>query len=159
MLKNLPDIMYFGSPRQVNELSGRVFLTPHMGIASLFTIDLGNLRKFTMDYSYNVGYLQWHYPDSKLQKLLDMVNMTHNIRELQDNVYSGESSGFIHAVNMTRYKDRITLFVTNDSNREVIYNGIESLDIISVTPHRLHWDFSFDEAEVEKHGPATRILY
>lgn len=159
MLKNLPDIMYFGSPKQMNELSGRVFLTPHMGIASLFTIDIGNLRKLTMDYSYNVGYLQWHYPDSKLQKLLDMVNMTHNIRELQDNVYSGESSGFIHAVNMTRYKDRITLFVTNDSNREVIYNGIESLDIISVTPHRLHWDFRFDEGEVEKHGPATRILY
>ncbi len=55
MLKNLPDIMYFGSPKQVNELSGRVFLTPHMRIASLFTIDLGNLRRLTMDYSYNVG--------------------------------------------------------------------------------------------------------
>ncbi len=84
--------------------------------------------------------------------------MTHNIRELHDNVYSGESSGFIHAVNITRYKDRITLFVTNDSNREVIYNGIGSLDIISVTPHRLHWDFRFDEGEVEKHGPAEDFI-
>ena len=35
---DLPDIMYFGSSKQITELKIRVFLTPHKGLASLFII-------------------------------------------------------------------------------------------------------------------------
>jgi len=34
--ENLPDIMYFGASKQIRELKGKIFLIPHIGIASCF---------------------------------------------------------------------------------------------------------------------------
>lgn len=41
--QKLPNIMYFGASKQFHELNGRVFLTPYIGIASLFIINIPDL--------------------------------------------------------------------------------------------------------------------
>jgi len=153
---NLPDVMYFGAPKQVDELKNRVFLTPHMGIASLFIIDKNDILRFTERYSFNIGYRQWGFANEKLKVPLRTVNMLHNIADLEDKVYTGRSSGYIYEVDISNVKDRLSLFVTNDPDREVIYNGEEPLAIVRGISHSLRWDFSFDPEEVIKHGAAQR---
>ena len=150
----LPDIMYFGSSKQFNELKNRVFLTPHIGIASLFII--GD-ELFPEGYAINcnIGYRQWSWSNDLLTEPLQTVNVTHNISAFENETFKGQSSGYIHVVNISNVKDRLSLFVTNDPNREVIYNGEEPLTIIKCIPHSLKWDFSFCQENLKEHGVGT----
>jgi len=155
-LDDLPDTMYFGAPRWVGELKNRVFLTPYMGIASLFIIDKNDLLAFAGNCSFNLGYRQWYCPNDQLKEPLKVVNMIHNIKELENEVFTGRSCGYIYEVDIHNVKDKLSQFVTNDPGREVIYTGEEPLPIVKCTPHSLRWDFRFDPEEAGKHGPALK---
>ena len=110
----LPDTMYFGSSKQMKELKGKVFLTPHIGIASLFVIDTDDLFPTGYSISCNLGYRQWAFSDDLLTKPLKMVNVTHNIVDFGARVFEGESSGYIHTIDISDAKDQLSLFTTND---------------------------------------------
>ena len=81
-----------------------------------------------------------------------MVNVLHNMVEFQHRTFEGESSGYVHMVDISAVKDQLSLFDTDDPDREVIYHGETPLSIIWCIPHTLQWDFSFDQDEVVKHG-------
>lgn len=49
----------------------------------------------------------------------------------------------------------MSLFVTNDPDREVIYMGEKPLNIISCISHTIEWTLNFSQAEVEKNGVGT----
>ncbi len=149
---DLPDIMYFGSSKPINELKGRVFLTPHIGIASLFIIDIGDLFPKGYRTRCNLSYRQWNMPNDMLTEPLNMVNIVHNIVFYENKIFKGQSSGYIHAIDITNVKDKLTLFTTNDPDREVVYSGEEPLTIISITPHTLLWELAFHASEARKHG-------
>ena len=156
----LPNVMYFGASKAMTELKDQVFLTPHIGIASLFIIDTDDLfAKFPKGYRYhcNIAYRQWNYPDDRLAAPLQMVNAFHNIAELANEYYEGQSSGTIHVVDISGVKDRLLLFTTNDPNREVVYHGDSPLAVIRHLPHTVRWDFCFSGDDVQKHGPGTAI--
>jgi len=153
---DLPDIMYFGAPQRIKELKNRVFLTPHIGIASLFIIDKNKVQQFTNEYNFNIGYRQWTFSNDQLKAPLNEVNMLHNIPKFENKVFAGEASGYIYEVDIRDVKNKLSLFVTNDPNREVIYNGQESFPIVRCIPHNLWWDFKFDLEEVKKHGVAEK---
>ncbi|MCL2169455.1 MAG: hypothetical protein FWB74_05450 [Defluviitaleaceae bacterium] len=153
--ERLPDIMYFGASKQMSELKGEVFLSPHIGIASCFVIDVDDLfGQFPKGYDYkcNISYRQWDYPNELLQEPLETINASHNIVELKSGVFEGESSGYIHVVDISSVKDKLSLFTTNNQDREVIYRGDEPLVIIKRVPCTVKWDFGFSEADVEIHG-------
>jgi hypothetical protein len=99
--------MYFGSSQKLEELKNKVFLTPHMGIASIFIIDTGDM--FPKDYACkcNIEYRQ------------------------------------------------LSLFDTNDPDREVIYSGDEPLTIIRHIPHTIEWDLAFSQDDVKRYGIGT----
>ena len=152
---SLPNTMYFGAAKQMNELKGNVFLTPHIGIASLFIIDTDDLfaqlpRGY--DYKCNISYRQWFNSNDFLTEPLKVVNAFHNIVELEDEIYEGYSCGYIHEVDISDVKDKLSLFVTNDPDREVIYNGEEPLVIKKCIPHTVMWDFSFSKEDIDRHG-------
>ena len=151
-----PNIMYFGSSKELNELKHRVFLTPHIGIASLFIVDRSDLPIQCREYSFNIGYRQWNYPNEKLQRPLHRINMIHNIKDLSDQVFTGQSKGFIYTIDTANIKQKLSLYATNDPDREVIYTGEKSLKIIDRIPHALSWDFAFEMEQIKKHGLATR---
>lgn len=157
MLSIKSTTMYFGSPNEIKELKKRVFLTPHMGIASLFIINKEELPMESKGYNFNIGYRQWMFPNEKLQKPLSNVNMIHNIRELSDRVLTGQSKGYIYTIDVNDIKEKLSLFVTNDPDREVIYNGEKTLKIIDCITHTLNWDFVFDQEEENKHGLAVKV--
>jgi len=135
--KKIPDIMYFGSDKRVSDLRGRVFLSPHIGIASMFIIPKGSIKSLK-GYSYNKEYEEWNYPNSKLQQPLSSVNIRHNVPNIKKEE-TGESSGYIYKINVSKVKDKLRPFVTNNMDREVIYEASEPLEIIEVIPHRLKW--------------------
>jgi len=149
----LPDIMYFGATKQILELKSRVFLTPHMGIASLFTID--GLFPNGYRINCNIGYRQWNYSNDLLTEPLKTVNVLHNITALKNETFEGQSSGYIHVIDISKVKDKLSLFVTNDPDREVIYNGDTPLNIVKIISHTVKWDFNFSQDEVEKYGVGT----
>jgi len=155
--KTLPDTMYFGASKQMSELKGKVFLTPYIGIASLFVIDKNDLfAQFPKGYrrSCNISYRQWNYSNDLLSMPLKMVNATHNITEHKNETFEGQSSGYIHVIDITGVKDKLSLFTTNDQDREVIYNGDEPLVIMERIPITVQWDFKFSEADVKIYGAA-----
>ena len=151
----LPDIMYFGASKQMSILKGRVFLTPYMGIASLFIIDKNDLfRSFPKGYKTrcNISYRQWGYSNDLLLKPLEIVNAYHNIVVFENESSKGVSCGYIHVVNINNVKDKLSLFDTNNPDREVIYSGEEPLTIINCIPHTVKWDFCFSQEDVKRHG-------
>jgi len=151
----LPDIMYFGSPQLISVLNGRVFLTSHIGIASLFIIDKQDLfpRRYSVDC--NMSYRQWSCPNNLLSEPLKTANLLHNIVTFENTIFEGQSSGYIHFVDISNVKGRLSLFVTNDPDREVIYNGGEPLTIIKAIRHTIQWDVRFSPEEVRKYGVGT----
>jgi len=153
--QNLPDIMYFGASKQINELKGRVFLTPYIGIASLFIINTSDLFPKGYRIKCNIGYRQWTYPNDQLLEPLQKVNATHNIIDLKSEVFTGTSSGYIHVIDVSNVKDKLSLFDTNDPDREVVYYGEQPLTIIKYISHTVQWDFSFSQTNAEKYGIGT----
>lgn len=150
--QELPNIMYFGASKQFLELKGRVFLAPHLGIASFFIINTPDLLPQGYKTSCNIGYKQWSYSNDLLLEPLQKVNVTHNIVDFKNKTFTGTSSGYIHVIDISEVKDKLSLFVTNNPDREVIYNGEQPLTIIKCIPHTVQWDFSFSQTDVEKHG-------
>lgn len=160
-MEDIPNIMYFSSPTKVTELKGRVFLTPYIGISSIFTIDRFNVLK---DYARkmlvskqvflnaNIGYDEWGLPNSKLLKPLSLVHMTHNIKDLPG-VAKGTSTGYIYTVDISDIdKDQLSMFVTMDPDREIIYKGNKPLKIIHVQEHTANWELRFDPENMARHG-------
>lgn len=149
----LPNIMYFSSSHKIDELKGRVFLSPLIGISSMFIVDKKDIKSI-MNSSCNVGYLEWDYPDNKLKEPLKFVHITHTLKE-RTNIEKGESSGYIYKIDISEVKNKMSLFVTKDPKREIIYNGEEPLNIIEVIPWKLKWTCQYDQKNVDEHGYGT----
>lgn len=150
----LPDKVYHGSPNRIFEIKEGSFLTPHIGIASIFIVDKKDLSHYTRSIpSYNIGYEQWDWNDEQLQSPLEYLNITHNIQKL-DKTYYGKSSGFIYEIDISKVKDKFKTFVTNDENREIIYTGKEPLKISKAIKHSIKWDFKFSQKDADVFGIA-----
>lgn len=153
--EDLPDILYFASPTRIEKLHGRIFLTPHLGIAALFVISTSDMKSIR-GYGCNIGYKEWQCSDDDLQAPLNYVHVTHNIKEVAGVEY-GAATGYIYSVDATRIKDGLSTFVTNDPNREVIYDEAENLEVIREMKHSLQWELTFDQANADMHGYATNF--
>ncbi len=154
-INNIPDTLYFASSKKISELKDQVFLTPHIGIASLFIIDTNDLFPKGYEINCNLGYRQWDYPNNLLSEPLKHINVLHNIVSFKNKVFKGYSSGYIYEIDVNQVKENLSLFISNNSDREVIYNGDNALNIIQCIPHTVQWDFTFSEYEVNKHGIGT----
>lgn len=153
--EKLPNIMYFGTSKKIEILKDKVFLTPYIGIASLFIINDNDIFPKGYKTKCNLTYKQWNYPNELLKYPQKTVNINHNIPLFKNEIYKGTANGFIYKINIEDIKDKLSLFVTNNPDREVIYNGENPLKIIEIIPHTLEWDFSFNEINVQKYGMGT----
>jgi len=157
ILGTLPDTMYFGASKRVDVLKGKVFLTPHIGIASLFIVDEDDLFAQLpkgYDYMCNLSYRQWNLPNEALASPLKTLNVLHNIAELDGQIYTGQSGGYIHVVDISDKgaKDKLSLFTSDNPDREMIYSGDASLPILECIPHTCQWDFAFCRDNAKEHG-------
>lgn len=102
-------------------------------------------------YNCNISYRQWNYSNDLLAEPLKVVNAFHNIVELENEAFEGQSSGHIHVIDISNVKNKLSLFVTNNPDREVVYNGDEPLINIKYIPNTVQWDFKFNKADVKIH--------
>lgn len=161
-INNLPDKMYFGSKNKLTQLEGgKLFLSPYIGISSIFIIDRNNiiremmkeqLGEYPKHYTGNISYKEWDtMTNDQLKEPLKFVHMTHNYVDLKGKK-SGESKGYIYEIDISNIKDKLKLFVSNNANREVIYTGKEPLIPDRIIPHTIKWSMEFDEDNYNKHG-------
>ena len=161
-MNNLPDKMYFGSKNKLTQLEGeKLFLSPYIGIASIFIVDRNNiiremmkeqLGEYPKHYTGNIGYKEWDLmSNDELKEPLEFVHMTHNYVDLKGKK-TGQSKGYIYEIDISNIKDKLKLFVTKNANREVIYTGKEPLIPDTIIPHTIKWSIEFDEDNYNKHG-------
>lgn len=159
-LTNIPDKLYFASPIELKDsihvtTDRGLFLTPYIGIASLFVIDRKSVMRqyfknalnlngsVNISSNYTIGYDEWDLPDDKLNSPLDMCHIKHNIPNIQK-VVNGTSTGYIHEIDVTYVKDQLQLYLTKDANRELIYKGSIPLKITKVISHTINWEIRYD---------------
>ena len=161
-MNNLPDKMYFGSKNKLTQLKEeKLFLSPYIGIASIFIVDRNNiiremmkeqLGEYPKHYTGNIGYKEWDsLSNDELKEPLKFVHMTHNYIDLKGKK-TGESKGYIYEIDISNIKDKLKLFVTKNANREVIYTGKEPLIPNRIIHHTIKWSIEFDEDNYNKHG-------
>lgn len=151
---SLPDTLYFASDQLLDEIRGRTFLTPYMGIASNFIARHKDVPA-TLGYNVNFSYPSWAWDDSELSEPLNEVEIWHNIKGVEPE--TGIKSGYIYAIDASGIKDKLSLFEhTNDPNRELIYDSDQPLVIKKVIPHTVNWRASYNPLAHTDAGVATR---
>lgn len=159
-LQSLPNVMYFSSPTEIKSKTigskspRGLFLSPYIGISSIFIIDRHKIMKEYFEdilsqnnrevyrSNYNIEYDEWNLPDQQLTHPLSKVHMHHNIPNFKE-IRTGTASGFIYAIDVSSVKGELEVFSTNDANREVIYKGTARLPIKKVIEHTIEYEISY----------------
>ena len=158
----IPDIMYFSSPSDIKteyisaEATGQVFMSPWIGISSLFIIDRfrnagAYFRKILSEHNlellssaYNIDYDEWWLEDSELGRPLKEAHMRHNIEAFAHvPPLRSVSSGYIYKLDVSGIKEELKLYVTEDADRELVYTGKEKIPVIEKIPHTIRWELSY----------------
>ena len=158
----IPDIMYFSSPSDIKteyisaEATGQVFMSPWIGISSLFIIDRfrnagAYFRKILSEHNlellssaYNIDYDEWWLEDSELGHPLKEAHMRHNIEAFAHvPPLRSVSSGYIYKLDVSGIKEELKLYVTEDADRELVYTGKEKIPVTEKIPHTIRWELSY----------------
>lgn len=161
-ISKIPDTLYFSAPIRYKKLQGQVFLSPHIGISSLFIVNRHQvLREYfakevgtTPDKikgSWNIGYDEWDLKGDALDRQVDKVHINHNVPEFKHTM-SGVSKGYIHKINISKFKDKLHQHGDHPIDKEIIYQGIEPLPIIEIIPHTVYWEITFSEDNMKNAG-------
>ena len=117
------DKLYFGSPVKYEgciELDRPLFVSPYMGIASIFTFRDLDIQNRTPKGIYNLKYEEWinasNYDLTKPFK--DVHVYVEGYPELEP--YEIENTGYIHVIDGHEYSDRLCRYDWMDDNLEYL---------------------------------------
>lgn len=150
------DFVYFGSPIKHEgsiEINRPLFVTPYLGIASIF-IDRRNRKALGIPPgSACFHYDEWGLPFEELMKPLDTVHMTvEGIPNIPE--HSVTLTGYIHRIDVRKLKEQCSFFNHDDSHiylgpiyrynwmsstREFLISSIDHVDIDQVMQHTVHY--------------------
>ena len=104
------DKLYFGSPKKYGtciELNGPLFVSPYIGIASIFIWRDLEIQKHVPKGSYNLQYEEWmHASEDELNKPFKDVHVyVEGYPELEP--YEIENTGYIHVIDGHKYGDKL----------------------------------------------------
>ena len=159
---SIPDVMYFSSPADMKtgylsaEITGQVFMSPWIGISSLFIIDrfreagawfqkiLSEHNLKLLSSNYNIDYDEWWISDSLLGVPLKEAHLRHNIEAFAHvPPLRSVSSGYIYKLDVSGIKEELKLYVTEDADRELVYSGKEKIPVVEKIPHTIQWELSY----------------
>ena len=140
---------YHGSPTKLLNLGGptkELFVTPHKGIASLFTLDKAALRKLLGNpRSSSWGYPAWALPDEQLREILPEIIARHSIQGAKP--LKGNTNGYMYTLDLE--DSLISPFGKSPLSREGIYTGPE-LTPTSMENINIPYTAEFSTNELEK---------
>ena len=160
----IPDVMYFSAPWDIKaeylsaEMTGQVFMSPWIGISSLFVIDrfreVGTYFERTLlehnmelvSSKYNIDYDEWYSDSDRLTLPLKEAHLRHNVEAFRHVApLQSISSGSIYKLDVSGIKEELQLYVTQDADRELVYSGKEKIPVMEKISHTIHWELSYGE--------------
>ena len=131
------NIMYFGSDIDFGENSIKLnkpelFLTPFIGLASIFTTKRSRYGIPPGLKDINLAYEEWYSPE--LDKPFDEIHVTvEGCPELNERRF--EATGYIYAIDISEYKDNIYQKDWMDSNKEFLLCDVPLVPIREKIEH------------------------
>lgn len=143
------DRMYFGSykkfDREVDVNDGFLFVTPFIGIASIFT---ANRKDYKIPHgNYNIAYEEWCYIPSKLRKPL---HQSHVIvqgkfdKEYEDHEF--ESIGYIYEINMEDLLDNVYQYDWMNKTKEFLIGDVKKVQFDKCIEHKMHVHVTYENS-------------
>lgn len=131
------DILYFGSDIDFGDNSlklnkPRLFLTPYIGIASIFTTKRSRYGIPHGLKDINLAYEEWHSPE--LDKPFDEIHViVEGCPELKERRF--EATGYIYAIDISKYKDNIYQEEWMNSSKEFLLCDVPIVPIHEKIKH------------------------
>ena len=131
------NVMYFGSDIDFGENSIKLnkpelFLTPFIGLASIFTTKRSRYGIPPGLKDINLAYEEWYSPE--LDKPFDEIHVTvEGCPELNERKF--EATGYIYAIDISEYKDNIYQKDWMDSNKEFLLCDVPLVPIREKIEH------------------------
>ena len=131
------NVMYFGSDIDFGENSIKLnkpelFLTPFIGLASIFTTKRSRYGIPPGLKDINLAYEEWYSPE--LDKPFDEIHVTvEGCPELNERKF--EATGYIYTIDISEYKDNIYQKDWMDSNKEFLLCDVPLVPIREKIEH------------------------
>ena len=151
------DEVYFGSPKKYSRgirIDRPLFVTPFMGIASIFIWDDMDIQNHVPKGTYNLQYEEWmHASDEELSKPFKEVHVyVEGYPELEP--YEIENTGYIHTVNASKYKNDFYRYEGMADKLEYLIDTDDSfVNVTSVQEVTVHYYISGKATNNPKLGP------
>lgn len=151
------DKVYFGSPKKYSRgirTDRPLFVTPFMGIASIFIYGDLDIQNKVPRGSYNIQYEEWNTAsDEELSKPFKEVHVyVEGYPELEP--YEIENTGYIHTVNASKYKNDFYRYEWMSDKIEYLIDTDDSfVDVTSVQEVTVHYYISGKATNNPKLGP------
>ena len=130
------DKLYFGSPKKYGnciELNGPLFVSPYIGIASIFTWRDMDIQNHVPKGSYNLQYEEWmHASEEELNKPFKDVHVyVEGYPELEP--YEIENTGYIHVIDGHDYGDKLCRYKWMAEDLEYLIDDTAAQNEVHVT--------------------------
>lgn len=130
------DKLYFGSPKKYGtciELNGPLFVSPYIGIASIFIWRDMEIQKHVPKGSYNLQYEEWmHASEEELNKPFKDVHVyVEGYPELEP--YEIENTGYIHVIDGHAYGDKLCRYKWMAEDLEYLIDDTAAQNEVHVT--------------------------
>lgn len=130
------DKLYFGSPKKYGnciELNGPLFVSPYIGIASIFVWRDMEIQKHVPKGSYNLQYEEWmHASEEELNKPFKDVHVyVEGYPELEP--YEIENTGYIHVIDGHEYGDKLCRYKWMADDLEYLIDDTSAQNEVHVT--------------------------
>lgn len=107
-----------------------LFVTPHIGIASIFIIDKDKLRKHLSSNIHNVNFAYDEWYSSKLDKPFKEVHVTvEGDPNYNEFVYTGY--GYIYEIDADNYRDRLRCYSWMEESKEAVIANVKFVEFSS----------------------------
>lgn len=139
------DEVYFGSKNKIEspmQVKGPLFITPYIGIASIFAVRPTNLEKYGVPKGANVNkaYEEWNHIPENIERLekgpLDEIHMNicgaPYVKEVTET-----HSGYIYVIKVTdEIRNNIWRSSVMDRSFEYVIENISSIELTKEIPHK-----------------------
>lgn len=156
------DKVYFGSPKKYSRgirTDRPLFVTPFMGIASIFIYGDLDIQNKVPRGSYNLQYEEWNTAsDEEMSKPFKEVHVyVEGYPELEP--YEIENTGYIHTVNASKYKNDFYRYEWMSDKIEYLIDTDDSfVDVTSVQEVTVHYYVSGKASNNPKLGPYKKPI-
>jgi ribosomal protein S18 acetylase RimI-like enzyme len=153
------DTVYLGYPGDKFRKKKVYFVTPYIGVASIFAAHNAFVEKLNEMglRSFNSAYDEWDLPAKDLKEPLHVVHV--KIRSYEGKTFDKfeiESKGFIFAIDISKLKDNIFVYPWMTKSREVLIANTQNVPVTACYPVTVKYIVEPEETVQESYEDADQ---